>query len=150
MSYVFTPDQKSILITTALAVFAAQRGINLDPNGFDLYVDKPNEYSLCSIVIYSLRTDDRFKMKLYVRSFEPAIVIEPFKLLQEQNFATGNNDEIFVSNTKLPRELFSTFYRYLVSDNFREDVIDATDFIVLEGEEGSLLLEDDGHLLLEY
>lgn len=146
-----TEAQKLSLITAALMTFKMQKGLSFNPANFDLYVDKPNNSSLCSIYIYSKRQDDNFKLKLYVTSFSVFTNIENFFFTQEENYSTGLNDEIHVSNCTLSKSEFRSFEMYLYSRQFQDDIITATDNIKKEDNSGFFLLENgQGYLIAEH
>lgn len=146
-----TEVQKSSLLRDVLYTFKLQNGLNFNPNDFDVYIDKPNEVSLCSIYIYSKRQDDNFKIKLYITGFSVFTTVDRFVLTQEQNYSTGLNDEIQVANCSLSKAEFRTFEMYLYSAQFMNDIVIATDRIQEEDGSGFFLLEDGtGNLIAEH
>lgn len=146
-----TEVQKSSLLRDVLYTFKLQNGLNFNPNDFDLYIDKPNENSLCSIYIFSKRQDDNFRIKLYVTGFSTFTTVDRFVLTQEQNYSTGANDEIQVSNCSLSKAEFRTFEMYLYSADFMNDIVNATDRFQSEDSSGFFILEDgSGNLIAEH
>jgi hypothetical protein len=144
-----TDIQKTSLLREVLLNFKLQKGLNFNAADFDLHVDKPNQFSLCSIYIYSKRADDNFKIKLYVTGFNNFTSVQNFVLTQEQGYSTGLNDEIHVANCLLNRTEYRSFELYLYSAQFLTDIVNATDRIRLEDGSGYILMENSGYLNLE-
>ena len=145
-----TEIQKQTIITMALTAFKAQKGIILNPADFELYIDKPNTTSLCSLYLNTKRTDDHFRIKLYVTEFVIFSNVENFRLTQEQNYSTGYNDEVHVANIKLDKSEFRSFQQYLLSNQFIQDTITSTDRIMSEDGSGYVLAESNGYILAEH
>jgi hypothetical protein len=146
-----TEAQKLSLITAALLTFKIQKGLNFNPVNFDMYIDKPNNNSLCSIYIHSKRQDDSFRLKLYVTNFSTFTNIDGYFFTQEENYSTGNNDEIHVSNCTLSKTEFRSFEMYLYSQQFQQDILLASDNIQKEDNTGFFLLENgQGYLVAEH
>lgn len=121
------------------------------PQDYQIRVDKPNSKSLCSLIITSNRTDDNFRMKLYVMSFNNFTLVDRFILTQEQGYGPGKNDEVFVADCQLNRVEYMDFYRYLMSSQFQQDVIDDQDLIHSESEADTVFIAEDGtRLALEF
>jgi len=145
-----TGEQTKEILTQVFNSFRLQKGLEFNPDDFDIIVDKPNFTSMCSLRINSKRKDDQFRIKLYVKNFTNYTSLTSFILLQEQSYATGGNDEVFVADCSLNKNTFASFYRYLLSPQFYQDIAQSTDNILLEDGSGSLLNEQgNGKLILE-
>ena len=145
-----TEQQKTAILQAALTAFRLQRGITFNVADFDLIIDKPAQNSFCSFYVVSKRTDDHLRLKLYVNNFSKFTNVESFRLIQEQNYSSGANDEVQLANMTLDVTEFRSFQQYLLSDQFRQDVITATDRIQLEDGTGFVLTESTAQVNLEH
>lgn len=145
-----TERQKSALLSAVLTSFKAQKGITFNEADFDIIVDKPNAGNFCSIYLVTNRTDDHFRIKLYVTNFSMFTNVENFRLAQEENYAPGAYDEVEVANVTLDKIEFRSFYQYLISSQFQQDIVNATDRIQLEDGSGYVLGEVSGMVLQEH
>jgi hypothetical protein len=145
-----TELQKSLLLGEVINAFRMQYSITFTPSDFIIIIDKPNATSLASLYLISSRTDDHFRIKLYVTAFNTFTTIGSYQLTQEANYAAGPEDEIYMSNIVLDRVAFRSFYQYLLSDQYRQDIILATDRIQLEDGSGFILNETVGYTLQEF
>jgi hypothetical protein len=143
-----TDAQKLLIITLALQSFKNQKGLTFNPSEFELIVGSPNNVSLCSIYIVSKRTNDNFRIKLYIKEFGIFSNVDNFVLTQEENYGPGHNDEVHLANCTLDKKEFVGFYRYLTSQQFITDVMTATHRIVLEDNSGFIALETSPGLLV--
>jgi hypothetical protein len=125
-------------------------GLPLNPDQFSLRVDRPNDTSYCSIYITSNRKDDNFRLKLYVKKFIAFTQIEPFILTQEVNYGPGGKDEIFVADCSMSKTDYFDFYKYLLSPQFAEDVLDDDDTITSENGEDKFVAEDGSRFVFEF
>ena len=145
-----TASKKLRIIELALEQFWLQKGILFAAADFDLIVDKPSHDTLCSIYINSITRADDFTIKLYVKGFAPYTKFSHFTFIQDQEFAGGLNDEVQLAEVYLDRIEFAMFQRFLVSDQFKTDIVEATDFLLLEDDSGSLIGESStAKILLE-
>jgi hypothetical protein len=142
-----TDQQKLSIVTTALFSFRMQYGIDFNPADFDIIIDKPNISSLCSMYIVSKRTDDNFKIKLYVKGISNYTSVTNYRLIQEENYSTGLDDEVQLAEITLDKTEFRSFYSYLLSAQFVADVIQSTNFIISEDGLGKILLESSDKLI---
>jgi hypothetical protein len=145
-----TTRQRSTLLSAALTSFRAQKAVVLNEADFDVIIDKPNSGSFCSIYLVTNRTDDHLRIKLYVTNFSMFTNVEQFRLSQEENYAPGAYDEVEVANITLDKIEFRSFYQYLISPQFQQDIITATDRIQLEDGMGFVIGETSESVTQEH
>lgn len=145
-----TERQSTVLLELVLTAFKSQRGVTLQPADFDIIIDKPNNNSLCTLYLVTKRRDDHLRIKLYVTNFGLFTNVEAFHLLQEENYGPGANDEVEVANVTLDKIEFSSFYRYLLSPQFAQDIIAATDKVQMEDGSGFVLSETNDNVIQEH
>lgn len=126
------------LVTDALK---EQKGLIYRYDELNVLVRKPNATSMCSFVFHSTRTDDNFKVKLYLRGFGNYSVVENFTVGQESSYMPGYRDEVLIADVTLEEAYFMSFKRYVVSEVFQAEVVDFDYSIKLETG-GNLLNED--------
>lgn len=126
------------LVTDALR---EQKGLIYGYNELNISVRKPNATSICSFVFNSTRTDDNFKVKLYLRGFGNYSVVENFVTLQDQSYRPGYRDEFLIADVTLEDAYFMSFKRYVVSEVFQAEVVDFDYAIKLESG-GDLITEN--------
>lgn len=136
-----TSNQKTILIALALDAIRLQKGLIFDHTEFDLYLDKPNTSSLCSVYIYSKRTDDNFKVRLYVKGTGNFSSVGTIIMTIEENYSVGPNGNIYVADCTLEEVAFNSLYHYLESPQFIADYITPINKILLENGTDAILAE---------
>jgi len=143
--FTFTPNQDFLIKTLALESYQRSFGAHgFTANAFSTQIDKPNHASVCSFYIISNRTDDKFRLKLYITELKTRTEVGPFRLMVEENYGSGNlDDEIFVAEAKLDKESFNNLYRYLSSDDFKNNVLRPDDHIASEDGVYKFVSEDN-------
>jgi len=143
-----TQAQKTELLNMALSSLRFSKGIVANINDFEILIEKPNATSLCSLYLYTKRQDDNLRLRLYVKEFSRFTSVDPFILTQMENYGPGKEDEIYVADCRLDNIVFSSFSKYILSTTFRDQVINATNRLILDNETGYLLTDDDCYITL--
>lgn len=146
---VFNEAEKRKIKELTLEAFRVQRGMRFNPEDFDIMVDKPDWKSMASLIIYTKRQDDYFRIKLYVTGFSNYNLIERFKLMSEQNYPPGPHDEVQVAYAVLDKIIFKHFTKYIYSREFKEEVLNATHRLLLEEGDGFVLTEQFGRFKVQ-
>jgi hypothetical protein len=111
------------------------------PEEFEVKIDKPGIDGVCSFYIYTVKRSENLRVKLYVTRFSDYTVIGALKLLTEQNFSEGERHDLYITDCTLDINVFSKFFNYSKSKDFKDTVITATDYIMLEDGSGYLKLQ---------
>lgn len=140
----FTDIEKRKLLEVALEAFRIQRKMKFNPEDFDISIEKPDWRSKVALVLYTKRQDDHFRIKLYVTGFSNYTFIDRYKLMSEQNFPPGPQDEVQVAYAVLDKNGFKGLAKYLYSNQFKEEVLNASFKLLLEEGDGFVLTEQFG------
>lgn len=141
----FTSSQDLLIKMLAINSYQTKFGDHgFTPGDFSTRVDKPNHASVCSVYITSNRTDDKFRMKLYITEIGTTSGVGLFYMTVEENYGSGNlDDEIFVAEAKLAQEEFASLSRYLASADFIDNVLNADNHIGSEDGNDRFVAEDN-------
>ena len=141
--------QKTDIINRALAAFQKQYGVKREASDMSINIDKPNVKALCSIFITS--NSDEFRIKLNLVAMDATTSITAYRDSQLQGYGPGSEDEVVVASLTLSRKDFGSFYTYLKSPMFLDEVVNDEDWVMDEdnvkviSEEGvTLIFEDEG------
>lgn len=144
----FSQQQKTTIIQMALTYFHLQKDRQFLVDDFELFIGRPAHGSLGSILILNKPGKGTIKLKLHVMGFHKYSWIRAYGLMQEQNYPTGAGDEFQVADCYLEEFSFKTFYRYLLSPKFIQEVITER-FIAQEDTDDMITFENDDLILLE-
>lgn len=139
--------QKLDILNRALFAFQKQFGVKRDVSDMSISIDKPNVKALCSIFITS--NSDNFRIKLNVLAMDTTTSMTAYRSTQLQNYGPGYDDEVVVADITLSRKDFLSFYNYLRSPKFLDEIINDEDAVMDEddvkivSEEGFTIVYED-------
>lgn len=133
-------SEREFIINLAINAFNLQYSRNINPKECDAYSIPKNKTSRMAYEVYTLRTDDAVRMRIYL-NFGKHDGLSPFRLeTDNQNIVNALGDEVYVSSGYVDKFYYDNrIYKFstMEQDPSAMNIITSltgTPFVTFEGE----------------